>query len=57
MERQTLKTDKASGIINDVDDYANQTMAYPFTLFQRVATVSLKTLDIAEGLPVLEIGQ
>lgn len=58
MERQVVKTDKASGIVNDANDYANETMgnpAYPLELFQRVITVSLKTLDIVDGLPVLDI--
>ena len=60
MERQTVKTDKDSGIVNDANDYANETMgdpAYPLKLFQRVITVSLQTLDIVEGLPALEIRQ
>jgi predicted helicase len=58
MERQVVKTDKASGIVNDANDYANETMgnpAYPLELFQRVITVSLKTLDIVDGLPELDI--
>ena len=60
MERQTVKTDKASGIVNNANDYANETMgdpAYPLKLLQRVVTVSLKTLDIVAGLPALEIKQ
>ena len=58
IERQCVKTDKASGIVNDANDYANETVgnpAYPLELFQRVITVSLKTLDIVENLPVLDI--
>ena len=59
MERQTVKTDKASGIVNDANDYANETVgdpAYPLTLFQRIITVSLRTLAIVDGLPTLAIG-
>ncbi len=56
MDRQCVKTDKASGIVNDANAYANETMgnpAYPLELFERVITVSMKTLDIVERLPKL----
>lgn len=58
MERQVVKTDKASGIVNDANDYANETMnnpAYPLELFQRVITVSLETMKIVKALPKLDI--
>ena len=58
MERQCVKTDKASGIVNDANDYANETMnnpAYPLELFQRVITVSLETMKIVHSLPKLLI--
>lgn len=58
MERQVIKTDKASGIINDANDYANETVGdpkYPMELFQRVITVSLETVKIVNGLPKLDI--
>ena len=58
MERQVVKTDKASGIVNDANDYANETMnnpAYPLELFQRVITVSLETMKIVRGLPKLDL--
>jgi len=58
MERQVVKTDKASGIVNDANDYANETVGdprYPMELFQRVITVSLETMEIVNGLPKLEI--
>ena len=58
MDRQRVKTDKASGIINDANDYANETMnnpAYPLELFQRVITVSLETMKIVKSLPKLDI--
>ncbi|MEO9824496.1 MAG: type ISP restriction/modification enzyme [Paracoccaceae bacterium] len=58
MERQVVKQDKASGIINDANDYANETVGdprYPMELFQRVITVSLETMRIVNGLPALEI--
>ncbi|MNO29377.1 type I restriction enzyme EcoKI subunit R [compost metagenome] len=58
MERQAVRTDKASGIVNDANDWAVETMGnpkYPLELFQRVVNVSLKTKKIIEGLPLLEI--
>lgn len=58
MERQVVKTDKDSGIVNDANDYANETIGdprYPLELFQRVITVSLETMRILNGLPGLEI--
>ncbi len=60
MERQVVKTDKASGIVNDANDYANETMgdpAYPLDLFRRVTTVSLETMKIVSALPDLELGE
>ncbi|MCP5175871.1 MAG: endonuclease [Moraxellaceae bacterium] len=58
IERQAVSTHKDSGIINDANDWANETMhnpRYPLELFQRVITVSLETLKIVNGLPKLEI--
>lgn len=58
MERQVVKQDKASGIVNDANDYANETVGdprYPMQLFQRVITVSLETMDIVNALPKLDI--
>lgn len=59
MERQVVKTDKDSGIVNDANRYAIETVgdpAYPLKLFQRVITVSLETMKIVRALPPLEIG-
>ncbi len=56
MERQSVKTDKASGIVNDANRYAIETVgdpAYPLLLFQRVITVSLETMKIVHSLPPL----
>ena len=58
MWRQGVKVDKDSGIINDANDYANETMnnpAYPLELFQRVITVSLETMKIVKSLPPLDL--
>lgn len=58
IERQCVKTDKASGIVNDANRYAIETVgdpAYPLKLLQRVVTVSLETMKIVRSLPKLEI--
>lgn len=58
VERQCVKTDRASGIVNDANDWANETMSdpkYPLELFQRVITVSLETMKIVKALPKLEL--
>ncbi|WP_375672162.1 MULTISPECIES: DEAD/DEAH box helicase [unclassified Bartonella] len=58
MGRQCVKTDKKSGIVNDANRYAVETVgnpAYPLELFQRVITVSLETIKIVKNLPKLEI--
>lgn len=56
VERQCVKTDKDSGIINDANDWAIETMKnpkYPLELVQRVVTVSLETMKIVKSLPML----
>ena len=58
VERQAVKTDKDSGIVNDANDWAVETMGnprYPLELFQRVVTVSLETMKIVRSLPQLDI--
>jgi predicted helicase len=58
MERQGVKTDQDSGIVNDANRYAIETMGdprYPFDLLCRVITVSLETLKIVRSLPALDI--
>ncbi|WP_345097255.1 type ISP restriction/modification enzyme, partial [Bartonella acomydis] len=58
MGRQCVKTDKKSGIVNDANRYAVETVgnpAYPLELFQRVITVSLETMKIVKNLPKLDI--
>lgn len=54
MERQAVTTHKDSGIVNDANLWASETMensAYPLELFQRIITVSLKTMEIVKSLP------
>lgn len=58
MERQAVTTHKDSGIVNDANLWATETVgdaAYPFKLFQRVITVSLETMKIVRALPRLDI--
>ena len=58
MDRQCVRTDKRSGIINDANEYALETIgnaAYPLQLFQKVITVSLETMKIVKSLPELDI--
>lgn len=58
MERQAITTHKDSGIVNDANDWAIETMndpAYPLKLFQSVITISLETMKIVNSLPKLDI--
>lgn len=53
-DTKNIKVDDAA----DANDWAVETMGdakYPLDLFQRVITVSLKSLDIVEELPGLEV--
>ncbi len=58
MERQGVATHKDSGIVNDANDWAIETMnnpRYPLELLQRIITVSLETVKIINNLPKLDI--
>ncbi|WP_350027884.1 type ISP restriction/modification enzyme [Methylovulum psychrotolerans] len=58
MERQAVSPHKDSGIKNDANDWAIETVGnprYPLELFQHVITVSLETMKIVNALPPLEI--
>lgn len=58
MERQAATTNKDSGIVNDANDWAIETMGnprYPLELFQRVVTVSIETMKIVRSLPRLDV--
>lgn len=50
--------DSCSGIVNDANDWAVETMGnprYPLELFQRVGTVSIETMKIVRALPTLKL--
>lgn len=55
VERYQVKTDKASGIVNDPNDWAAEhgNPAYIVELIQRVVTVSVETVRIVSTLPAL----
>lgn len=58
MERQAVTIDKKSGIKNDANLWATETMGnakYPLELLLRVVTVSLETNKIVNSLLELEI--
>jgi predicted helicase len=58
IERQSVTTHKDSGIVNDANLWAIETMgdaSYPLKLFQLVVTVSLETMKIVRALPRLDI--
>lgn len=58
VDRQCVKTEPNSGIVNDANDWAIETMQnpkYPLELFLRVVTVSLETMKIVNALPALNI--
>ncbi|WP_028358281.1 DEAD/DEAH box helicase [Brackiella oedipodis] len=60
MDRQAVRVDKDSGIINDANDWAKETMhnpRYPLELLQRVITVSLETIKIIKSLPRLQLDE
>jgi len=57
MERQGVKIDKKSQIVNDANRFAIETMkdpAYPLRLLANVITVSMETIKIVDGLRNIE---
>ena len=57
IERYQVRTHKASGIVNDPNDWAAEIgdPRYIFDLIKRVTTVSVRTVDIVAGLPELGV--
>ncbi|KIU03346.1 type ISP restriction/modification enzyme [Frigoribacterium sp. MEB024] len=55
LERYQVKTDKASGIVNDPNDWGTEhdDPNYILELVQRMITVSLETMRIVKNLPAL----
>lgn len=52
MDRYQVKKDKASGIVNDPNDYSDNPR-YIVNLVERVVTVSVRTMEIVRQLPAL----
>ena len=52
MDRYQVRTDKASGIVDDPNDYSDDPR-YIVDLVKRVVTVSMETLDIVKMFPPL----
>lgn len=57
MDRYQVKTDKASGIVNDPNDWSREVNdpRYILDLLARIVTVSLETMKIVDALPPLSI--
>jgi predicted helicase len=57
VERYQVKTDKASGIVSDPNDWSadHDDPTYIFDLVRRIVTVSIRTNDIVAGLPNLNL--
>lgn len=57
IDRYQVKTDKASGIVNDPNDWSKQVSdpRYIIDLLARIVTVSLETMSIVDALPALAI--
>ncbi|MGN6687464.1 MAG: DEAD/DEAH box helicase [Actinomycetales bacterium] len=57
LERYQVKPDKASGIVNDPNDWAREVgdPRYILDLLARIVTVSIRTMEIVDALPDLDI--
>jgi predicted helicase len=57
LDRYQVKTDKASGIVNDPNDWSKEVgdPRYIIDLLARIVTVSLETMEIVDSLPALAI--
>ena len=57
LDRYQVKTHKASGIVNDPNDWATEhdQPTYIYDLLRSVVTVSMRTLDIIDDLPELDL--
>ncbi|GGC92361.1 helicase [Tersicoccus solisilvae] len=57
LERYQVKTDKASGIVNDPNDWSREhhQPRYIIDLLKRIVTVSVETNRIVDGLPDLGV--
>ena len=58
MERYRVTTHKDSGIVNDPNDWCAEhgDPRYIIDLVKRIVTVSVRTMEIVDGLPALADG-
>jgi predicted helicase len=54
IDRYQVKTDTASGIVNDPNDWSEDSR-YIIDLLKRIVTVSLETMKIVDVLPALDL--
>jgi predicted helicase len=54
IDRYQVKSDTASGIVNDPNDWSEEAR-YIIDLLKRIVTVSLETMKIVDALPALDI--
>lgn len=57
LDRYQVKTDKASGIVNDPNDWGleHDDPRYIVDLIKRITTISVETMKIVKNLPALEL--
>ena len=57
LETNRIRTDKKSGIVNDPNDWAleHNNPTYILDLIGQIATVSMRTLDIIDQLPHVDL--
>ena len=57
IDRYWVKTDKASGIVNDPNDWSREVSdpRYILDLLARIVTVSLETIRVLDSLPPLGV--
>jgi predicted helicase len=57
IDRYQIKTDKASGIVTDPNDWSREVgdPRYVLDLLARIVTVSLETMKVVDGLPPLDV--
>jgi predicted helicase len=58
IERYQVKTDPASKIVNDPNDWCDEhdNPRYVIDLIKRIVTVSVETMKIVDSLAVLDLG-
>ena len=54
MDQYQIKTDKASGIVDNPNEYSDDEK-YIFNLLLRIINVSIQTVELVKSLPPLEV--